>query len=274
MSTIEARTFVPSDEFWIASLPAQAPTIRVDRCIDGTFSTAESHANDSTDGAYADNRRLRTRRVVDYGWRTVDLLVDGLDEDCYDKASSDTRTVILSGRDGAARGGMRLTRVRTITDALSVQMWGSTLPDDVLSDPTLNKLVRSRAVVDSTRMFFAPSFGAALSIPLLGACVAATSGKAGTLFTASERLHTMMSAADLPFRTLHEGELGQERCALLLFDQPHMLDFDDPAIDHLLTVGAFAIDPIVARTLPFFRETAIADHETVLSEPVSVRPAS
>jgi len=261
------------DTFWFAQDQGGA-IADVDRCTGGLFALGGSHANGSASDPYIEYRRLRTRRVIDYGWRTADLLVDGLDEDVYDADGVDTRSIVLTDRSGTVRAGIRLTRISDLASSLSAGMWGNSLDLSQIDDPVLDQLTTERNLLDSTRMFFAPSYGPLLGIPLLGACIAATRGRAGTLFTAGDRLAAMMRDAALPTRLLATGRIGDEECSILLFDAPHRLSFDDPMINRLLTLGAFAVDPLGARGLPFFDESAVDGHEIRLSEREGIRSAS
>lgn len=118
----------------------------------------------------------------------------------------------------------------------------------------INDRIAAGELVESTRLLVADGVSGTMALSLLGACVAATGGTQGTFFTVGEQMHTLMTAVGIPVVSAFSGEIGGEPARLGYIPPPREFLLLDEGLRSLLSAGAAAVDPTLARSLNFYQE--------------------
>ena len=96
-------------------------------------------------------RELRTKMVLELGWRCDDDLVDGVDHDRYDEPGSVTTSIVVSAQDGPVAGGRITVSPVNPANSLSFEMWrDSGLNPEV--DDVLSRWCASGRMLEVTRL--------------------------------------------------------------------------------------------------------------------------
>ncbi len=237
-------------------------TSSADAALDTSFQRVGVFPNASIENAYLSYRELRTKRVIELGWRVADDLTDDLDVDMYDEFDVPTRSVVLIDDRGEAMGGGRFTPpTGPAEQSLSFSMWGSA--DGLeLGGPEFAEFAAvhdAGQLYDVTRLVCDRRHASVGNIfSILGAGMTAAGPSIGAYFTADDRFERFMRVAGIEVLALHRGKLL--RPSALLWLPPDALHrIRSLRARAMLTRGAHAFDPDRARAMPFFEPAALDD---------------
>lgn len=175
---------------------------------------AYAFANGADDPCYDSFRDLRTRRVIDYGWRTAGDLVDGADFDAYDLNPSTVSIVLGSG--GKAKAGARFTLIQSSPlESISFRMWDSNESQMRIDERFSEEFLAGR-LVDMTRLVADENTSPSLLMLVIGACAAHSEGYQGAYFTASKLLRRLISVMGIEYQSIRNGSIGGVEASLLV----------------------------------------------------------
>lgn len=172
--------------------------------------------NASRSPIFQSYRKMRTQRLLDFGWRTADDLIDGLDHDRFDEIGAKTIHVVVTDAHHQPVGCSRISVIgaEEIRTSISPSMWGSVM-DDMTIPQDVTSAAESGRLVDMNRLLNQPGAGFDEANVVIGAALAATKGRYGSLFTAGAALIRLVDVLGVPKLVLHAGRLGGRRAQLI-----------------------------------------------------------
>ena len=209
----------------------------------GAASGSPAHAfvfnNASQSPIYEAYREMRTERLLDFGWRTEADLIDGVDHDKFDEVGTKTIHIVVTDDQHKPVGCSRITVIGPdeIRTAISPSMWGPLM--DTLPIPAeVLQASEAGTLVDMNRLLNMPGAGFDEAAVVIGAAVAATRSRYGSLFTAGAALIRLVKWLGVPNLVLHDGKLGGRR-AQLIYIPPHAWgEVSSPRAKESLALGA------------------------------------
>lgn len=161
-------------------------------------------------------RKMRTERLLDFGWRTPADLVNEIDHDRFDESGAKTIHVVITDQREQPIGCSRITIIspEEIRNSISPAMWGEALSDVDIPEEVI-EVARMGRLGDMNRLLNQPGMGFEEAAVVIGAAVAATRSRYGCIFTAGAALIRLVGWLDVPRVVIHDGRLGGRRAQLI-----------------------------------------------------------